>query len=74
MPSLDQVAADRDAFCVEVKQAAVPQPSPELLVELSRDPDPKLCAFSGAVSMEGQDQASAAELWVRQASNRRRTR
>ena len=67
VPSL-QVAT---ALCVEVKQAAVPEPSPELLVELSRDPDPQLRAFFGVVSMEGP---SAAELWVRQASNRRRTR
>ena len=67
MPSL-QVAT---ALGVEVKQASLPEPSPELLVELSRDPDPKLRAFFGVVSMEGP---SAAELWDLQASNRRRTR
>ena len=56
---------------MEVKQVAVPerlvepvQPSPELLVELSRGPDP-LRAFSCVVPMEGQDQASVAELQAR---------
>ena len=67
---------------MEVKQAAVHEPlvepavqaSPELLVELSRDPDPQLRALSCVVPMEGQEQASAAELWGRQAPNLRRTR